>query len=403
MRLAACAFAGVLLSGCSWLGHGGYGHNSGYNAYSAYGVNCAQPAYMATQVAYMAYDGCLPGMGYDVAPGGSHAHGGHYAMAGGAVGYEVAGVGAMGATTLGMAAPYGASVAVDPVSGAGLMATQGVATVQGAPVYGTYSNAAAFAHGTPALRGSMHGGYGMYGGMGACGYGGAYGYGGGGCGNMPYGIEASVGTELEIGGDIFPGEASKPFLGGPGTVSDLDPVSYSDAFNTPVSFELATTYDLNDRTTIIGQVGYIKADGQRIQIGTVDDGGGTTEDLFGEFDDLEQLRLEGGVRRYMGGFGMPGSGLRPYVGAMGGFTKTDDVTLVQSSATLVDPALFTQTYIDGGWSPTVAGIVGAEWAVGPKGSIGVETGIRWSDNLDTNFASDDRWTIPLKLRGRVSF
>jgi len=97
------------------------------------------------------------------------------------------------------------------------------------------------------------------------------------------------------------------------------------------------------------------------------------------------------------------SGIRPYVGATAGFTNTEDVILTQGSATLVDPNIFQQVYVDGGWSPTASGVVGAEMAVGNRAAIGVESGIRWSDDLDTNFVSDDRFSIPVKLRGRVSF
>jgi hypothetical protein len=103
----------------------------------------------------------------------------------------------------------------------------------------------------------------------------------------------------------------------------------------------------------------------------------------------------------MGGHGY--SKMRPYIGATAGAVNTKDVTLTQSSATLVDPALFTQTYIDGGWSPTASGVVGAEWAVGNRSAIGIESGVRWADGLKTNLPSTDRWSIPLKLRGRVSF
>jgi len=62
-----------------------------------------------------------------------------------------------------------------------------------------------------------------------------------------------------------------------------------------------------------------------------------------------------------------------------------------------------QVDIDSGWTPTAAGIIGAEMAVGPRAAIGVETGIRWRDDLDTNVKSEDRWSIPVSLRGRVAF
>jgi hypothetical protein len=119
---------------------------------------------------------------------------------------------------------------------------------------------------------------------------------------------------------------------------------------------------------------------------------------------MEQVTLEGGVRKYMGsGYG---GAFRPYVGATAGFTHTSDVTGTYSSNAFnggtggSDPAI---NYVDGGWSPTASGVIGAEMAVGPRSAIGVETGIRWSDDLDTLTKSDDRISIPVSLRGRVSF
>jgi len=167
---------------------------------------------------------------------------------------------------------------------------------------------------------------------------------------MPFGLELGIGTEFFVDGDILSGEPAKDH------VSAIDAISYDDAF-----------------------------------------------DVYAEFSDLEQVTIEGGVRRYLGGWNNPVSGFRPYVGAVGGFTHTNDIDITQSSATLVDPAVFTQQYVDGGWSPTAAGLVGAEWQVGGRTALGVETGIRWTDNLNTNLKSSDAVSIPLRLRGRVSF
>jgi len=163
-------------------------------------------------------------------------------------------------------------------------------------------------------------------------------------GGMPFGLELGIGTEFFVDGDILSGEPAKDH------VSAIDAISYDDAFDDVRSYDVAATYDVNRNTTLLGRVGYT-----------------------------------------------------PYVGAVGGFTHTNDIDITQSSATLVDPAVFTQQYVDGGWSPTAAGLVGAEWQVGGRTALGVETGIRWTDNLNTNLKSSDAVSIPLRLRGRVSF
>jgi len=353
MRLAVCALSAILLSGCSWFGGGSSNYDQDFSAAGTYGTNCGPvQGYGYAQPVY-AQPGC------DVAGGYGVANAGHGAQA------------------------YGAGVAAHTsgvYGGSHYYAGGAEQIVQGSPIYVPQPYAAPVATGCcgPQLRGSG--------------------------GALPFGLEASIGTEFGIGGNIFPGEAAKasaPTL----NVSELDPISYNDAFGTPITYELGATYDVGPSTTLLARVGYLEADGKRLQVGTVNNGAtpAVTEDLFGEFGDLEQVRLEGGVRQYFGGLGNSATGIRPYVGATAGAVYTDDVDLVQSSDTLVSPTTFTQNYVDSGWKATASGIIGAEWQVGSRTALGVETGIRWSDDVDSNFTSGDRWAIPLQLRGRVSF
>lgn len=369
------------MPGGQWSGGSQYAHQGQYGmqgngcgpaggyavAHNAYGAS-GMAGYGAGAGGYSAGTGAY-------GPGMHGTHGLRGAQNTGGYGYNAPGAGTM----LGANTPYGSAVG-GQYAGGGASSYQ---TVQGAPIY---------------VQQPYPAHYGMNAG-GGCGYamvpcGGAA---------LPFGIEAGVGTDFNIDGDVFPGEVAKPFLGGPGTVSDLAAVSYKDAYNEAVHYDLAATYDLDPRTTILGRIGYSEADGQNLLVGTVDDGAGTTEDLYAQFGDLEQVTLEGGVRRYMGGWNNSFSGVRPYVGATAGFTHNSSVDLTQSSATLVDPTLFTQEYIDAGWTPTASGVLGAEMQVGPRTALGVETGIRWSDDLDTNFDTGDRWSVPVRLRGRVSF
>jgi len=255
-----------------------------------------------------------------------------------------------------------------------------VTTVAGAPIYVPQPYPAYY--GVPQLRGVP------------------VAVGGGFSGGMPFGLELGVGTAFFQNGDILSGEDAKD------NVSAINGISYDDAFDNVQSYDVAATYDLNRNTTLLGRLGYTTAEGASNKVGTVSSGttgGSVTEDLFAEFSDLEQYTIEGGVRRYLGGWNNPVSGFRPYVGATGGFTHTGDIDITQSSASLVDPAIFTQQYVEGGWSPTAAGLVGAEWQVGGRTALGVETGVRWTDNLNTNLKSSDSVSIPLRLRGRVSF
>ena len=128
------------------------------------------------------------------------------------------------------------------------------------------------------------------------------------------------------------------------------------------------------------------------------DAGSSERGLEGKFGDLEQYTIEGGVRQYVG----HNVGLRPYVGATAGMGYNKSVDLTQTYGD--DGTLFNQQqFIDSGWRPTASGVVGAEMAVGPRGAIGVETGVRWRDNLKANSGGEDRISIPVKLRGRLAF
>jgi len=437
MRLVVGTLSAILLSGCSWFG-GGYtssgftGGGSGYGC--ANNINASGGQYGYTNQ-YVGQGGCAGGYAYGQAAhaygyAGTGAHGAYGGLPGGGLrgvqgggaygtNMGVAGIQAYGAngaagmgaynayatgnsTMLGTAAPYGTAVGGANIAGAnramtggqfingraGYGATSGVTTIQGAPIYIPRPYPAYYGVPTPN--------------MGCCG-GGGYAGGGlrGGFAALPFGIEVGIGTEIAIGGDIFPGAPAKP--AGTNFISAIAPIGYADAYKNAVNYELAGTYDVNPSTTLLGRVGYSSAQGQRLKIGTIDDGINPAEDLYAQWGDLEQVTLEGGVRKYVGGWNNTVSGIRPYIQATAGFTHNQNVNLVQDSAILAPAALNTQQYIQAGWTPTAAGLIGAEMQVGARTAIGVETGLRWRDDLNTNLVSGDRWSIPLRLRGRVSF
>lgn len=433
MRLAVCALSAVLLSGCSWLGMGG--NSSGHHGAGVYGANCGG---YNTGGAYGMSAGSCGGAGFDQAGYGQQGFGGQqfpgqgfnqqgfggqqFAQQGyGQQGFDVSGfqgasqyggvtlpntysagggyntaalgLGAAGAygaagygqtTTLGANAPWGSAVGGSYGAQYGQQfGTQGnVTTVAGAPIYVPQPYPAYY--GAPQLRGvpvAVSGG-----------------------GAMPFGIEAGIGTNFFQNGDFVTAKPAGPASGSSTiSVSATDAIGYKDAFKEGTHYDLAATYDLDRNTTVLGRFGYGKASGEIVETGTVTDATGT-ETLFAEFSDLEQMTIEGGVRRYFGGWNNPNGGLRPYVGAMGGFTHTDDVSLSQfSSGTILPNGSNVQPYVDGGWSPTAAGLVGAEWQVGRTTALGLETGIRWTDDLNTPNKTQDAISIPVRLRGRVSF
>ncbi|GGX68625.1 hypothetical protein GCM10011309_18060 [Litorimonas cladophorae] len=467
MRLAACALSAVLLSGCSWLGLGGnnhsYGTSSGVygsNCAVSQGAEYGQQAYYGQQAqgyqaqgyqagAYGAQAACgggAYGVGHGANGGFAHAQGygqggyGQAAYGQGAYGQGAYGQGAYGQGAQGQqfnsasftGGGYGGGVTGGPVVGAGLAAqgvggesygygsttygsgvtTLGAAAPYGAAAYGTnvvgtqmtngqYVNGAyvqnvvgapiyvpqpyAAPYGVPQLRG-----------VGAA---------------MPFGFEVFGGTEIGVGGELFGGKGAGPSDGGGGQAGAIDAFDYSDAFAEGYTIGGATTYDLSRNTTLLASAAYSKHEGRTVSTGSfqpgvhdpvtgafIADAGSSERGLEGKFGDLEQYTIEGGVRQYVG----HNVGLRPYVGATAGMGYNKSVDLTQTYGD--DGTLFNQQqFIDSGWRPTASGVVGAEMAVGPRGAIGVETGVRWRDNLKANSGGEDRISIPVKLRGRLAF
>ena len=372
----------------------GFGAGQGYGAGQGFGAGYGAGAGYGTGAAGYGQGGYGAGMGgstaYAPAGFGTGAIGSGLAAQGIGGAYGAGGYGSYGTsgvTTLGAAAPYGASAYGGNVVGTQLnngqyVNGQYVQNVVGAPIYVPQPYPAPY--GVPQLRG-----------VGVA---------------MPFGFEIFGGTEFDVSGDLVGDKPEGPSNGGGGRAGAFDAISYDDAFSEGKTVGGAVTYDLSRNTTLIGSASYSKKEGQSVDTGSFESGvydasgnftpdtGATARDLTGTFSDLEQYTIEGGVRKYMGN----GYNFRPYVGATAGFSHNNDVNLTQvynDDGTLFDE----QQFIQSGWNPTAAGIVGAEMAVGPRAAIGIESGIRWRNNMNANSKSEDRISVPVKLRGRLAF
>lgn len=450
MRLAILALSAAAISGCSWLGGGGsqqahytagcypasggghgyqqagyqhhYGHAQGAGcAGGVYGVQSAGAGYGAgygTDAYGYQYGGgqsyAAQGHGGAVTYNGQAGYAGAQAGYAGAQagyataqagyaggGYAAGGYASAGATTLNAAAPYGSAVSAQyagvgqyaSAGGYGYGQAGGVQTIVGAPIYVPQSYPA------PQLRGS------------AC-CGGGYAYNGGGA--MRIGIEAFGGTEFSVSGDAF---TRKP-VGPPDgdfteltRVGGIDAIGYDDAFGDTTTLGLGLTYDLSPNTTLLGTISQGNAEGGTVaEYTTVQPGTWSAAQVFtptagsspraidANFTDLKTTTLEAGIRHYVGA----PRGFRPYIGATAGFQHNNDVTLTQTYSD--DGTVYGEReFFRSGWTPTASGTVGAELALSSRAAVGVESGIRWRDAMNSKDVSEDRVTIPLTLRGRLSF
>jgi hypothetical protein len=230
---------------------------------------------------------------------------------------------------------------------------------------------------------------------------------------MPFGIERFAGTEFEASGNLL----TKKSFGPPDgdfsidtRVGAIDPIAYDDAFEGTKTIGAAITYDLSPNTTLLGSLAHGVAEGKTVNdYTTVQPGtwagttftpaaGTTPRGLDGTFTDLETTTLEAGLRHYVGA----PQGVRPYVGATAGFVHNGDVQFTQ---TYSDDGTYygEREFIGSGWNPTASATLGAELALSPRAAVGVESGIRWRDDMNSSAPSEDRISIPLTLRGRLSF
>ena len=231
---------------------------------------------------------------------------------------------------------------------------------------------------------------------------------------LPFGLGLLAGTEFNIGGTLSDPRPGGQADGGGGFAAPTPGISYDDAFGDLYTVGGSAEYDISRDTTLLGTFVYGEADGNSVENfgaftpGTFDPQGNftattgpgsATRNLTGEFSDLETYTIEGGVRKYVGNNNV----FRPYVTGKAGARRNNSVTLTQVD--VADGSVFNESeFIDSGWNPTAAGLVGAEVAVGQRGAIGIESGIRWTDGLDVaGGGADDQWSIPLNLRGRVAF
>ena len=355
-------------NGANGFGTGGAGFDQGFNGATGFGAGGA---------------GFGPAVGAGLAAQG---------IGGGFGGNTVFSNGGVG-TQFGNAAFSGGNVVGTQLANGQFVNGAAVQNVVGAPIFVPQPFAAPF--GVPQIRG-----------VGAA---------------LPFGFEVFGGTEFDIDGTAFNGRErspSDPGNGGPstGVAGEFADVDFDDAFSDGYTIGGAATYDISRNTTLLASAAFSDKNGRTVDSGSFQSGTFTTtppnladftpdigsvdRDLQASFTDLEQYTLEAGVRRYVGN----GFGLRPYVGATGGFTYNNDVEITQTFTDTGEVFSPSSEFIDSGWRPTAAGVVGAELAVGPRAAIGVETGIRWRDGLKGDIVNnDDRFSIPLNLRGRLAF
>jgi len=221
-------------------------------------------------------------------------------------------------------------------------------------------------------------------------------------------IEGGIGPEFGIGGQAFTGSETNDIAG-----TEINDISRADAFDRGWRAELGGSYALSPNRKITATGHYSFANGNTQDIGTIN---GDT--LTGNLSDFESFGGEVGLRQYFGIRPVPViNSIRPYVEGRVGATRLSAIEL--QNATLGGAAFGgggDLDFYESDWVGTAAGLVGVETPLTRFSTIGLETGIRWSqrpgsDNSDLPVGSPlrgannggGRVSVPLMLRGRYRF
>lgn len=214
-------------------------------------------------------------------------------------------------------------------------------------------------------------------------------------------VSGSLGAEFPTGGDIFSGESAV----GP----RFNNVSMADAYKPGLRAELGATRSLSGNRMATGHLFYSKAEGEQVTLRDAPSGVRTAQ-----FSDRKSYGAELGLRQYAS---MPSTAAyKPYVEGRLGAAYVDDIRLENDRLSGVPQGNASGVaFIEGGWVPTAAALIGVEHPVTSNTMIGLETGIRYSGGLDADTipgsnpglvgANDytEHWSVPVSLRGRYRF
>ncbi|WP_189495910.1 hypothetical protein [Algimonas arctica] len=219
-------------------------------------------------------------------------------------------------------------------------------------------------------------------------------------------IEGGVGASFHVGGDVVTGDKGTF----PGT--NVRNVSYEEAYDTGIRYELGASYALSPNTKV-SATGFIdEADSAgNLNFGTV---GGAA--FTGSMSDRKSTGLELGLRKYFNPKSAPlVRSVRPYVEGRVGAAYQDAVFMENAQLGGVNIGTGRLAFSDSGWVPSAAGLVGIETPLTRYSTIGIETGLRYTGAPETNNTtfgpgpfqdlndSEAHLSVPLMLRGRYRF
>ena len=221
-------------------------------------------------------------------------------------------------------------------------------------------------------------------------------------------FEGGIGPAFAVGGDTVTGSKATSAPG-----NDINNLSWNDMYDTGVRAELGASYALNPNRKVTATAFIENAESSGSQDwGQISPG----NNLTGALSDYQSYGAELGLRQYFrprSGGGLVKS-FRPYVEGRLGATQIDDISIQGAAVNGTTLPGGDIAFYDSGWVGSAAGLIGVETPLTRYSTIGLETGVRYTQSLDSTRStlppqiagsnnSGGRTTIPVMLRGRYRF
>lgn len=210
------------------------------------------------------------------------------------------------------------------------------------------------------------------------------------------------GAETTASGDLHEGGRGTVL----GLATSVDAKTFNDVYGGFGTLRVGggIGFGVTDYIEVIGNVSYARGTADVLQVGTV---AGLA--LNAEFEDYEDLTVEGGLRLHL-----PTSGpLDPYINLVGGVRRVSAIpatfTVPAAGVTLADTPFYDDSNV-----PVFGGDVGVAFKLNPNVSLGAEVGLRWQGKLTdleglrgTGLENlndvGQRWSVPVSAVLNVRF
>jgi hypothetical protein len=175
------------------------------------------------------------------------------------------------------------------------------------------------------------------------------------------------GAALPTGGEFHEG--------GRGTVlglpTSVDAKKTGDIFDPGIGWRVGVGYGVSRHVELFGDFAWKRAEASELSVGNV-----ASLDLRAAFGDYTSYGMDAGMRYHF----VPGARVAPYVSALAGFRRVDAIagtfSVPAAGVTLRDTPFYDDSTV-----PVFGGDVGVLFAVSPRFSLGIETGVRYHADL----------------------